>query len=271
MERLSPKQEAQYLLLQHYWERYEQPSFVTDDVIQVPHQFNKLQDIEIAGFFTALLAWGQRITTIKNSFRLMELMDNAPHQFILQHSPNQLKALEGFVHRTFQTTDLLTLIDFLQGHYQTHQSLETAFTQFLNPNSPNIEPALIGFHQLIFANPHYPTRTKKHIATPNKNSACKRLNMYLRWMVRKNNSGVDFGLWQNIKQEQLICPIDTHVGNIASQLGLIGPGAANWQQAIALTEVLKGFSATDPVQYDFALFGLGIEQRRTGYIPQLKY
>ncbi len=271
MQSFSPKQEAQYNLLQHYWERYEQPAFVTDDVIQVPHRFSKLQDIEIAGFFTALLAWGQRITTIKNSFRLMELMDNAPHQFILHHTPSDLKALEGFVHRTFQTTDLLTLIDFLQGHYQTHQSLETAFTQFLSPDAINTEAALIGFHNLIFANPYYPTRTKKHIATPSKNSACKRLNMFLRWMVRKKANGVDFELWQNIKPHQLICPIDTHVGNIASQLGLISPSAANWQQAIALTEVLKGFSAADPVQYDFALFGLGIEQRRTGFIPQLKY
>ncbi|NCX96552.1 MAG: DUF2400 domain-containing protein, partial [Chitinophagia bacterium] len=156
--------------------------------------------------------------------------------------------------------------------YSENSSLESAFSQFITPNSSNIEAALIGFQKLIFTDGKYPNRTRKHIASPASNSACKRLNMFLRWMVRSNKGGVDFGLWKTINTSQLICPIDTHVGNIAAQIGLLATSITyNWKQAVLLTDSLKGFSADDPVKYDFALFGLGIEQKKSGLIPQLKY
>jgi len=266
------KNEAQYQLLEYYLERYYKPSFIIDDVIQVPHLFSKPQDIEIAGFFTALLAWGQRVTTISNSKKLMELMDNSPHDFIVNHTDKDLVKFNGFIHRTFQLTDFLVIADFLQSFYKENNSLETAFSQFITPDSPDTEPALVGFQKLIFSNGNYPSRTKKHIASPASNSACKRLNMYLRWMVRSNCGGVDFGLWKTIKTSQLICPIDTHVGNIAAQIGLLPTSTTyNWKQAVQLTDSLKGFCADDPVKYDFALFGLGIEQKKSGLIPKLIY
>jgi len=255
------------------WERvkqYNRSTFIDDDPISIPHRFSQKKDIEISAFFAATLAWGQRKTIIKSTNTLMSLFDNAPFDFISHVTESEIEGIPKFVHRTFNTEDLKFFIRFFKRHYAEHESLEAAFFPQRTKEIGAVKLGLIHFHDTFFEG-HLASRTKKHVSTPSKNSACKRLNMFLRWMVRKKDNGVDFELWQNIKPYQLICPIDTHVGNIASQLGLISLSAANWQQAIALTEVLKGFSATDPVQYDFALFGLGIEQRRTGFIPQLKY
>lgn len=241
--------------------QYNHPSFITDDPICVPHRFTKLQDIEIAGFFAAIFAWGIRTTIINKTNELLRLMDDAPHDFIEQHQPQDLKKLLAFKHRTFNTTDLLYFIHFLQFHYQQNASLETAFTKWLSPTDATIEQGLIGFHQYFFSLEDFPPRTKKHIATPYKNSSCKRLNMYLRWMVRSDNTGVDFGLWKSIKPSQLICPIDVHVARVAKRFNLLDRKLVDWQAALELTTYLKTLDANDPVKYDFALFGLGVMEK----------
>ena len=241
--------------------QYNQPSFINDDPICVPHRFTKLQDIEIAGFFAAIFAWGIRTTIINKTNELLKLMDDAPYDFIMQHQPKDLKKLLAFKHRTFNTTDLLYFIHFLQFHYQQNSSLETAFTKWLSPTDTTIEQGLIGFHQYFFSLEDFPTRTKKHIATPYKQSSCKRLNMYLRWMVRSDNIGVDFGLWKTIKLSQLVCPIDVHVARVAKRFNLLDRKLVDWQAALELTDYLRTLDANDPVKYDFALFGLGVIEK----------
>ena len=241
--------------------QYNQLDFIKDDPICVPHRFTKLQDIEIAGFFAAIFAWGIRTTIINKSNELLKLMDDAPHDFIINHQPHDLKKLLVFKHRTFNTTDLLYFIHFLQHHYQENISLESAFTKMILPNDETIEHGLIGFHQYFFSLEDYPARTKKHIATPYKNSSCKRLNMFLRWMVREDKAGVDFGIWKTIKPSQLVCPIDVHVARVAKRFNLLDRKLVDWQAALELTTYLKTLDANDPVKYDFALFGLGVMEK----------
>jgi uncharacterized protein (TIGR02757 family) len=236
---------------------YNQPSFIKNDPICIPHSFTKKQDIEIAGFFAAIFAWGNRTTIISKSKELMQLMDNAPHDFCLNHSPKKLKNLTSFKHRTFNSTDLLYFIDFFKTHYTKYKSLETAFTQHGN----TVEKMLTGFQQYFFSLEYVPERTKKHIATPEKNSSCKRLNMFLRWMVRKDDNGVDFGIWKNISPSQLICPLDLHVVRVAKRLNLLQRKHTDWQAALELTEYLRTLDKNDPVKYDFALFGLGVMEK----------
>jgi uncharacterized protein (TIGR02757 family) len=240
--------------------RYNQPGFIVHDPISIPHQFVKKQDIEIAGFFAATLAWGQRVTIINNCKRLMQWMDNAPHDFILHHTDKDLVPFTQFVHRTFNATDTLYFIHFLKHYYAQHASLELAFSQHLKPKDATIEKALIGFHQTFFDDPLAPQRTRKHVATPLRKSACKRLCMYLRWMVRADDKQVDFGLWKIIKPSQLVCPIDVHVERVARMYGLITRKPCDWQTALELTANLKKMDASDPAKYDFALFGLSVNQ-----------
>jgi len=237
---------------------YNQVSFIKDDPICIPHLFSKKQDIEIAGFFASIFAWGNRTTIIQKSKELMQLMDNAPHAFCTGHKKTDLKKLLAFKHRTFNTTDLLYFISFFQEHYKKHDSLEDAFVL-----SPDKDPAarLHQFHNYFFSFPDAPPRTKKHIATPIKGSTCKRLNMYLRWMVRKDNKGVDFGIWNKIKPSELICPIDLHVARVAKRFQLLGRTKIDWQAGLELTEYLKTLDPKDPVKYDFALFGLGVIEK----------
>lgn len=236
---------------------YNQPSFIKDDPISIPHRFTKKADIEIAGLFAALFAWGNRTTIINKSGELMERMDNAPHDFILHHQEKDLASVIGFKHRTFNDTDLLYFIEFLKQHYSSSPSLETAFANSLNVGDATTEHALNGFYSYFFSLEDVPYRTRKHIASPEKNSSCKRLNMYLRWMVRNDKNGVDFGIWKKIKPSQLVCPIDVHVARVASRIGLLDRKQVDWQAAIDLTSVLKTFDAADPAKYDFALFGMG--------------
>ncbi|GAA4301212.1 TIGR02757 family protein [Compostibacter hankyongensis] len=240
--------------------QYNQPLFIPGDPVSIPHRFTRLQDREISGFFAAILAWGNRSTIIKNCLQLMDLMDDAPHDFMLGHRPEDLKRFLHFKHRTFNATDLLYFIDFLSAWYRSHSSLETAFSRHLQPADPTVEKALTGFHTLMFAREH-PARTRKHIATPARNSACKRLNMFLRWMVRKDKCGVDFGCWKNIRPAQLVCPLDIHVSRTAQRLGLLHTGQTNWKAALALTDELRKFDPADPAKYDFALFGLGVIEK----------
>lgn len=242
-------------------EEYNQPCFIADDPVRIPHQFSKKQDIEISGFWAAVLAWGQRKTIIRKCKELFERMDNAPHDFLLHHREEELKPFLDFKHRTFNATDTLYFIEFLSWYYRRHDSLETAFSRFLKPGDEHVGPALVGFHELFFSLPDAPARSRKHIATPARKAACKRLVMFLRWMVRKDHKGVDFGLWENISPSQLVCPCDVHVDRVARRLGLISRKQTDWQTALELTQKLKQFDPEDPVKYDFALFGLGVEEK----------
>jgi len=240
---------------------YNQPSFIADDPVSVPHWFSHKQDIEIAGFWAAMLAWGQRVTIINKCKELFTLMDMAPHQFMLHHQEADLKALTGFKHRTFNTTDTLYFVHFLSWFYRNHTSLEEAFCRGITPESDTVEAGLVNFHRLFFSLPDAPQRTKKHVATPERKSACKRINMFLRWMVRQDDQGIDFGLWQRIQPAQLVCPCDLHVERVARRMGLITRKQADWATALELTYKLRQFDAADPVKYDFALFGLGIVEK----------
>ncbi|MDU1906253.1 MAG: TIGR02757 family protein [Dysgonomonas sp.] len=237
---------------------YNCPQFIENDPISIPHSFTKKQDKEIMGFFAAIFAWGQRVTIIKKAKELAARMDNSPHDFILNHKDKDLKKLLGFKHRTFNDTDLLYSIEFLKHHYNTHNSLETAF---FTKSNMTVEEGLNYFSNYFFSLPDSPPRTRKHIPNPNRKSACKRLNMYLRWMVRKDNNGVDFGLWNSIKPKDLICPLDLHVDRTAKKLGLLSRDKTDWQAAIELTQNLRLLDETDPVKYDFALFGVSIEEK----------
>ncbi len=250
--------------------QYNQPSFIKDDPISIPHRFTKKQDIEIAGFFAAILAWGTRKGIINSCNRLLNGMNNAPYDFIMQadwnKNPEAFDVFNGFVHRTFNELDLWHLLNFLKYHYCVlgEPSLETAFSKWMDKKDDNIEKALIGFHHYVF---NYSEEAKeekhcrKHISTPEKKSACKRLNMFLRWMVRKDNNGVDFGIWNTIRSSQLICPLDVHVSRVARRFNILQRTANDWQAAKELTEYLKFLDVTDPVKYDYALFGLGVIEK----------
>jgi uncharacterized protein (TIGR02757 family) len=239
-------------------DQFNKPNFIVNDPISIPHRFSKKQDIEIAGLFAAILAWGQRKTIIRKCTELMERMDNDPHNFILHHKPRDLKRFDDFKHRTFNTTDALYFIESLKALFSKSNSLEDSF--FTSADDPTIEKGLIQFHQQFFSLEDHPHRTKKHLATPERKSTCKRIAMYLRWMVRSDANGVDFGLWKKISPAQLICPCDLHVDRVARKLKLIKRKQTDWQTALELTENLRRFDPTDPVRYDFALFGLGIEE-----------
>lgn len=236
---------------------YNQPSFIENDPISIPHLFEKKQDIEIMGFFAAILAWGQRKTIISKCKELIDRFNGEPFLFIVNHTDEDLKQLIDFKHRTFNDTDLLYFIDFLHRHYLRYDTLEEAFLK--NGQFISVADSLIHFEQYFFDSPNAPRRTRKHVATPIRNSACKRLNMFLRWMVRDDAAGVDFGLWGRIPKSELICPIDVHVERTARQLGLISRKNVDWQTAFELTKNLQLLDANDPVKYDFALFGLSVE------------
>lgn len=240
---------------------YNRSNFIQDDPIQIPHRFSKKQDIEITGLWTACLAWGQRKTIINKATLLFEMMDDAPHDFILNHTDSELKVFETFKHRTFNATDTLYFIHFLKTYYEKHDSLEVAFSQHINTQDQNVINGLIGFHNQFFALPEAPDRTKKHVATPSRKSACKRINMFLRWMVRNDDCGVDFGIWKTIKPSQLVCPLDVHVERIAKRYHLLSRKQSDWTAATQLTNALKVFDPNDPVKYDFALFGVGLEDK----------
>jgi uncharacterized protein (TIGR02757 family) len=238
--------------------KYNHPSFIADDPISVPHRFSKLQDIEIAGFFAAIMAWGQRKTIVRKANELMGLMDDAPYDFIMHHAEHERKPLTSFKHRTLQPDDILYLVEVLQQYYTKHTSLEQAFADHLSKDDEDVYNGLTGFYNMVFDQPYILERTRKHIATPERKSSCKRLNMFLRWMVRSDDNGVDFGLWKKISPAQLIVPLDLHVGNVARRLELLTRPVNDWQAAKELTHQLKQFDGADPVKYDFALFGAGI-------------
>jgi uncharacterized protein (TIGR02757 family) len=236
---------------------YNRPAFIENDPIAIPHLFTQKQDIEIAAFFAAVFAWGNRTTIINKSKQLMHLMDNSPYDFIKHHRPQHLQNLKGFRHRTFNTDDLFYFLEFLRQHYLKYDSLEPAF---FPSRDHNAEQGLTLFKNYFFSFEHL-RRTEKHISSPLQKSTCKRLNMFLRWMVRNDDSGVDFGLWKNSSPSQLICPIDVHVARVAKKLGLLKRKQVDWLAAIELTDALRQLDKNDPVKYDFALFNLGVVER----------
>ncbi len=237
---------------------YNNKSFIETDPITIPHRFSRLQDIEIMGFWAAMLAWGQRVTIINKANELVALMDGAPYDFIKNHKEKDRKRFLNFKHRTFQPTDTLYFLEFFQQYYQENDSLEMAFAQHIKAEDEHVGNALRGFHELFFSLPDAPQRTRKHIATPARKSCCKRLNMFLRWMVRKDDKGVDLGLWDNISPAQLLIPLDVHVDRVARRLGLLQRKRTDWQSVLELTAQLRTFDPDDPVKYDFALFGMGV-------------
>lgn len=244
--------------------RFNRRDFIADDPIAIPHRFSKPQDIEISAFFAATLAWGQRKTILNSTRRLMEWMDNAPHDFLLNHQEDDLKPFVDFKHRTFNGTDALYFVEFLAMHYRQHESLESAFLHTHRVENTDVGAAFVGFRDYFFSLPDAPKRTGKHVASPARGSACKRLNMFLRWMVRQDESGVDFGLWKGISSSQLICPLDVHVQRVATRLGILERKQSDWKAALELTESLRRFAPEDPVKYDFALFGMGLEDKAKG-------
>lgn len=241
--------------------QYERLDFIENDPISIPHRYSKKEDIEIAAFFAAILAWGQRVTIINKCSQLMSLMDDAPHDFIMNHRDADLSPFVDFKHRTFNATDTLYFLSALKMIYQDKGGLEQVFTEAIEDKDESVEPGLIHFNDLFFSLPDYPLRTHKHIANPKRKSSCKRLNMFLRWMVRSNARKVDFGLWSGIKTSQLICPLDVHVERIARRFSLIERKQRDWKTAIELTNNLKKMDAKDPVKYDFALFGMGVMEK----------
>lgn len=247
--------------------QYNTPDFIENDPICIPHQFSKKQDIEIAALFSALFSWGLRTTIIRKARYLMQLLDNAPYDFVQHFTERDLRPLRHFRHRTFNFIDLCYFLRFLQQHYQQHDSLETAF--FPDHRYVNAKDSLIFFYGYFTQLDNMPNRTKKHVATPLSNAACKRLNMFLRWMIRNDQNGVDFGLWKSIQPANLYCPLDLHVNRVARQLGLISRTQSDWYAVEELTNRLRQLDASDPIKYDFALFGLGVIEGWGKNIPTM--
>ena len=234
---------------------YNHPKFIESDPIQVPHQFTKKEDIEISGFLTTTIAWGNRKSIINNANRMMELMDHSPHEFVMQHQKKDLDTLLSFVHRTFNGYDLVQFVKSLKHIYNHHDGIESVFTKHSEKNT--LQNSIYEFKKVFFEIPHL-ERTKKHVSDPTKNSAAKRINMYMRWMVRNDSTGVDFGIWKSLKPSQLSCPLDVHSGNVARKLGLLKRKQNDAKALAELDKKLRQLDPADPVKYDFALFGLGV-------------
>lgn len=242
-------------LLDSKVQQYNHVSFIDSDPIRVPHQFTKKEDIEIAGFLTATISWGNRKSIINNAKNLMMLLDNAPFEFVMNHESSDLKSLLPFVHRTFNGQDCIQFIKGLNHIYSNHDGLEAVFVKHAESNS--LQNSIYHFKRYFFEIEHL-QRTQKHISDPLKNSAAKRINMFLRWMVRNDKAGVDFGIWNSLSPAQLSCPLDVHSGNVARKLGLLTRKQNDAKALMELDTNLRKLDAKDPVKYDFALFGLGV-------------
>ena len=235
--------------------QYNNPKFIESDPIQIPHRFTSKEDIEISAFLTATIAWGNRKMIIKNADRMMQLLNNSPYDFIVNHEESDLDKLDGFVHRTFNAADLKYFIKALKNIYSNHGGMESIFKN--NTTNTSIQPAIHEFKNMFFKLEHL-SRTQKHVGDPLKGSASKRLNMFLRWMVRNDNVGVDFGIWKTLNPSQLSCPLDVHSGNVARKLGLLKRKQNDAKALMELDTSLRVLDPNDPAKYDFALFGLGI-------------
>jgi len=237
---------------------YNTLDFIDSDPVQIPHLYKNKEDIEIAGFLAATIAWGKREMIIKNSHKMMAFLGNSPFDFVMHHSESQLDNMEHFVHRTFNLDDFKYFINALKHIYTHHDGLEGIFTKHKSADS--LQPAIHEFKKIFFEIPHLP-RTMKHVSDPLKGSAAKRINMYLRWMIRQDNHGVDFGLWKNISPSLLSCPLDVHSGNVARKLGILKRKQNDGKALSELDNALRKMDPNDPVKYDFALFGLGVFEK----------
>nr|WP_287403048.1 TIGR02757 family protein [Candidatus Brachybacter algidus] len=227
-----------------------------DDPISIPKRFSLKQDIEITAFWTAMLAWGRRATIINKATELIDLMDGAPYDFILNHTEQDRAKFLKFKHRTFQTDDTIYFLHFLQNYYKKNESLESAFVVENIEN--RVEAGITNFHNLFTGDELMLRRTGKHVSTPARNTACKRLNMFLRWMVRSDEQQVDFGIWKRLSMADLMIPLDVHVSRVARQLGLLTRPQDDWKSVVELTENLRLLDKEDPVRYDYALFSIGV-------------
>jgi len=239
--------------------KYNNRSFIENDPISIPHLFTKKEDIEIAALLAATIAWGNRKSIITNANKLMQWMDHAPHDFILNHSKKELKPFETFVHRTFNGTDCIFFLNSLKNIYTNNKDLEAAFKNTITKNDLNLKHNIVSFRNLFLKTKHL-SRSEKHISDPSKKSSAKRLCMFLRWMVRDDKKGVDFGIWKSISTKDLCLPLDVHTGNVSRTLGLLKRTQNDWQAVEEITSVLKQLDPNDPVKYDFALFGIGVNK-----------
>jgi uncharacterized protein (TIGR02757 family) len=246
-------------LLDEKYFHYNNKSFIDNDPISIPHLFTKKEDIEIAGFLAATIAWGNRKSILNNAQKLMQWMDHSPHDFILNHNKKELKPFEKFIHRTFNGKDCVFFIEALQNIYLKHGGLEMAFSQVSKNHKPNLKYNISNFRTLFLETNHL-ARSEKHLSNPLQKSSSKRLCMYLRWMVRRDKKGVDFGIWKSMSPAHLCLPLDVHTGNVSRSLGLLGRKQNDWQAVEEITAVLRNMDAKDPVKYDFALFGMGVDK-----------
>ncbi|MDH7445819.1 TIGR02757 family protein [Aquimarina sp. 2201CG14-23] len=237
---------------------YEQPKFIETDPVQIPHLFSLKEDIEISGFLTATISWGNRKSILNNAHKLMLLMGNSPYDFIMNHAETDLDNLEGFVHRTFNSTDLTYFIKALQSIYIKYGDMEGFFKPYAKDEY--LQDAIHHFKKEFFSLPHQ-LRTQKHISDPHKNSAAKRINMFFRWMVRDANAGVDLGIWKSLSPAQLSCPLDVHSGNVARKLNLLSRKQNDSKALHQLDVNLRLLDHSDPIKYDYALFGLGVFEK----------
>ncbi len=239
---------------------YNRPAFIESDPISIPHQYTRKEDIEIAGFLAATIAWGNRKMILRNANRIMELLEYSPYEFIMNSSSGELEMIDKFVHRTFNVTDLIYFLKALQNIYRSRGGLEAIFDTY--QTSDSLQPAINKFHRIFFELPHE-KRTERHISDPFKGSAAKKINMFLRWMIRKDDKGVDFGLWKSISPSILSCPLDVHSGRVARVLGILTRKQNDAKAVSELDMNLRSFDKNDPVRYDFALFGLGVFEKFT--------
>lgn len=248
-----------YELLEEKVQQYNIPAYIESDPIQIPHRFSKTENIEISAFLCATIAWGNRKSIIKNASEMMLLFENDPYEFLCNAGRQDMKRLESFKHRTFNGQDLTFFVNSLRNIYTKHGGLSHVFeTGYKKKNSVM---SALSYFRAVFFEIEYPLRTQKHIANINKNSSCKRLNMMLRWLVRKDNAGVDFGIWDFIPMSNLYIPLDVHVGNIARQLGLLQRTGNDWKAVEELQRILCMFDPNDPCKYDYALFGIGVFEK----------
>jgi uncharacterized protein (TIGR02757 family) len=245
--------------LDQKFEEYNTPGFILNDPISIPHRFTRKEDIEIAGFLAATLSWGQRITIVNNSDRLLRLMDSTPFEFLTQSDEREFSRFLSFVHRTFNGEDCIFLMHALRNLYSDHGGMEAVFYSGYHPEMAMLG-AITSFRKTMLLSRHLP-RSAKHIAAPLLGSAGKRINMFLRWMVRNDGKGVDFGIWKSFDPAHLMCPLDVHSGRIARKLGLLNRKQDDWKAVEELTANLRTFDPSDPVKYDYALFGLGVFEK----------
>jgi uncharacterized protein (TIGR02757 family) len=238
---------------------YNRPEFIETDPVLIPKSFTRKENIEISAFLASSIAWGNRISILKNARYLMQLMDNDPYEFTTKASEKELFTLSNFVHRTINGADMLFFVTSLKNIYLHFGGLEKLFSEGYRQGN-DVQTALTRFHEIFFSIP-YPVRSRRHIPDVASGSAAKRLNLFLRWMVRNDDRGVDLGLWKSIPASALMLPLDVHTGKTARELGLLQRRQNDWKAVEEVTSVLREFDPVDPVRYDFALFGLGIFEK----------